>query len=300
MRRYPSTQLPRLVRAFGPVATRAQLRTAGVSGPALTAAVRAGILVRLRRGYYAPPSVAVDCATAIRLGGRLGSISAARSYGWWDGGDNRVHVSWPVDGHVAKPGRVEFDSTSAAAGPVHHWRILREPDHSATSTWRESPKQSLAQVLLSSDRLTAVACADSALRAGTLSFFEVMAVFAAMPRRVRAWSRYVDGMPDSGLESIVRVWLIDRGIPFVLHPAIAGVGEVDFLVGESLIIETDGQLGHDDREGRRRDYRRDTAAASRGYLAVRLNYAQVMFGWASCERQLLEHLGRGDHRRPIR
>ena len=298
MRRYPLTALPQLVRKFGPVATRAQLRTLGVSGPALTAAVRAGILVRLRRAHYAPPGVAVDCATAIGLGGRLGALSAARSYGWWDGGDQRIHVSWPADGHVAKPGRVQFDAPRDAS-LVHHWRIPRVPDAGVRSSWRESPQQTLAQDLLSTDRLTAIACADSALRVGTLSFFEVMAVFAAMPRRIRRWSRYVDGVPDSGLESIVRAWLIDRGIPFILHPSVAGVGEVDFVVGSSLIIETDGRPGHDDADGRRRDYRRDTASASRGYITVRLNYAQVMFEWRSCERQILEHLGRGDHRRPV-
>lgn len=298
MHRYDLSRLPQLVRRFGPVATREQLKSAGVSGPTLTAAVRADVLLRLRRGHYATPGIAFDCATAVRLGGRLGSISAARSYGWWDGGDDRIHVSWPAHGHVAKPGRMQFDSGRTEL--AHHWRILREPEDGRSSTWRESPQQTLAQVLLSADRLTAIACADSAIRLGTLSFFEVMAVFSVMPQRIRRWSRYVDGAIDSGLESITRVWLIDRGIPFVLHAAVDGVGEVDFLIGRSLILETDGKPGHADADGRPRDYRRDTAAASRGYIVIRLNYAQVMFDWPACERQILEHLSRGDHRRAIR
>jgi len=183
---------------------------------------------------------------------------------------------------------------------MHHWRILREPLEGEATVWRESPEQTLAQVLLSCDRLTAIACADSAIRVGTLTPFQVAAVFVAMPRRVRRWERYVDGMPDSGLESMVRVWLIDRGIPFVHHALIPGVGEVDFLIGRSLIIETDGKPGHDDGEGRRRDYARDTAAAISGHITIRLSYRQVMFDWPSCEQQILEHLSRGDHQRVIR
>ncbi len=235
---------------------------------------------------------------AVRLGGRLGSISAARTYGWWNGLDERIHVSWPDSGHVAKPGRVVFDTRPITV--VHHWRVLRDSDPDRPYTWRESPQETLAQVLISADRLTAIACADSAIRSGILSYVDVMGVFAALPRRLRRWSRFVDGETDSGLESIVRTWLIDRDIPFILHPVIDGVGEVDFLVGRSLLIETDGKSGHDDEKGRPRDYRRDTAAASRGYIVIRLNYGQVMFDWAACERQILEHLGRGDHRRAIR
>ena len=81
---------------------------------------------------------------------------------------------------------------------------------------------------------------------------------------------------------------------------IPGVGEVDFLVGDSLIIETDGKQGHDDAAGHARDYRRDTASATQGYVTARFSYAQVMFHWRTCEAQLLEHLSRRDHRRRIR
>lgn len=299
MHQLPLAILPSIVSGFGPVVTREQLRSAGVSGPILASAVRAGIIVRLRRAHYALPSVALDCATAVRLGGRLGSISAARSYGWWDGEDKRIHVSWPANGNIAKPGRVLLASPEDRTQIVHHWRILREPLLGEPQVWREPPEQTLAQVILSCDRLTAIATADSAIRSGTLAPFEVAAVFTAMPRRVQEWELHVDGRPDSGLESMVRVWLRDRRVPFVLHAPIAGVGEVDFLVGESLIIESDGRKGHDDLEGQRRDYRRDTAAAGRGYITVRLNYPQIMHDWPACERQILEHLGRGDHRRPI-
>lgn len=289
-----------ILRQIGLVATREELRAAGVRGSELTTAVRAGEILRLRRAHYSLPTIPEECALAVRLGGRLGGNSAARSYGWWDGADDRVHVSWPPHGNVAVPGRARFASQENAPKLVHHWRILREQLRGEPSTWRESPEQTLAQVLLTSDRVHGVATADSALHRGSLSTLQVAAVFAAMPARIQAWESLVDGVPDSGIESIVRIWLVDRSIRFAIHANIDGVGEVDFIVGSSLIIEVDGKLGHDDEVGRLRDYRRDTASGSSGYITIRWNYPQVMFDWASCVAQISEHLRRGDHRRPVR
>lgn len=290
--------------SLGPVATGAQLVERGISVRQLARAVADGTILRIRRAHYALPTVDPDCATAIRLGGRLGGISAARSYGWWDGDDTAIHVSWPDHGNVAKPGRPLFASpeklTADGRMIVRHWRILREESTEERACWRETPEQTLAQVLLSCDKLTAIACADSAIRTGVLSPFQVAAVFAAMPHRVRSWHRYVDGLPDSGTESMVSVWLQDRGIPYVIHPSIRDVGEVDFLVGTSLIIEAQSKAHHDGPRERHRDYLRATAAAAQGYITMHLDYAQIMYMWPACERQILEHMARGDHRRVIR
>lgn len=300
----PLHLIPAVFGSLGPVATRSQLLERGVTVRQLARAVGDGTIVRLRRAHYALPTVDPDCATAVRLGGRLGGISAARSYGWWDGRDTALHVSWPDHGNVAKPGRPLFASpekvTVEGRMIVRHWRILREQSTATRTCWRETPEQTLAQVLLCCDRLTAIACADSAIRTGSLTPFEVAAVFAAMPRRVRRWHRYVDGVPDSGTESIVRVWLEDRGIPYVIHPRIRDVGEVDFLVGTSLIIEVQSKAHHNGPRERHRDYLRATAAAVQGYITAHLDYAQIMYLWPHCERQILEHLARGDHHRVIR
>ena len=237
------------------------------------------------------------------LGGRMGGMSAARSYEWWDGLDDRTHVSWAPHGNVAKPGRAKFgsfDSVRAANGKlVVHWRTLREPLDGESAVWRESPEQTLAQVLLSSDKNTAVACADSAMRVGTLTRTQVSFVFSVMPRRIRRWERYLDERSDSGLESIVRVWLIDRDIPFVFHPTFTSTGESDFLVGKSLVIETDGRDFHKSQAAVNRDRKRDNDLAIRGYIVIRWSYPMVMFDWAECERRLLEHLARGDHLRRV-
>jgi very-short-patch-repair endonuclease len=279
---------------LGGVATRSQLR--GFSGRFLTAAVRAEVIIRIRRSRYALPTLDRPTVQAIAMGGRLGGLSAAGSYGWWRGDDDRLHVSWPPHGNVAKPGRVSF---APNPGIVHHWRILPQPENLEQDLRREGPVETLAQVLLTADRETAIACADSAIRSGTLSISQVRLVFSRLPARVKAWERYVDGRSDSGLESLVRIWFIDNQIPFEVHPVIPGVGEADFLVGVSLITETDGREFHDSIKDATRDSRRDAVAASWGYLTMRIRYALVVHDPDLWQLALREHISRGDHLREI-
>ena len=288
--------LPDVLAELGGVATRAQLVARGYDPYGLTRAVRAGVVLRLRRSRYA--LITTDTATrvAVSMGGLLGGVSAARSYGWWAGTDQRIHVSWPAHGNVAKPGRVLF-------GPrpdiVHHWRILGA-SHQRASLTRESPEETLAQVLLSCDRDTAIACADSAIHLGTMREPEVRSVLRRMPSRVSAWGPFLDGRADSGLESIVRLWLVEQRLPFQVHAAVPGVGEVDFLVGRSLIIETDGSTFHDGPAEADRDGRRDTEAGARGYVTARIRYRMVMDEPARWQQRILEHVRRGDHLRSVR
>jgi very-short-patch-repair endonuclease len=288
--------LPDVLAELGGVATRAQLLARGYDPYGLTRAVRAGVVLRLRRSRYALITTDTPTRVAISMGGLLGGVSAARSYGWWAGTDQRIHVSWPAHGNVAKPGRVLFEPRPDI---VHHWRILRASDERASLS-RESPEETLAQVLLSSDRDTAIACADSAIHLGTLREPEVRSVLRSMPARVAEWEPLVDGRADSGLESIVRLWLREQRVPFRIHAAVRGVGEVDFLVGRSLIIETDGGAFHDGPAEADRDGRRDTEAGSRGYVTARLRYRMIMGDPARWQRRILEHVARGDHLRAIR
>jgi hypothetical protein len=183
---------------------------------------------------------------------------------------------------------------------VVHWR---ERDHAldpVAESWREGPVATLAQVLLVSERELAIACVDSAIRSGRVSTVEVAMLFSRLPARVQRWHPLVNGREDSGIETIVRLWLIDRGIPFVFHPVIPAVGEYDFLIGSSLLIETDGRKFHDGVASLNRDHSRDNETSISGNIVVRLSYPMVMFDWPGCERRILEHLSRRDHLRVIR
>jgi len=282
--------------SLGGVATRPQLIGHGFSAYGLTKAVRDGRIQRLRRSRYAVNDLDVALKIAIQHGGVLGSLSAARAYGLWTGLDQRIHISWRDHGNVAKPGRVMFGTRPDL---VHHWHVpTHDPAHN--SVLMVTPLEALSQILRTESREMAVACADSAIRHGVLTEEEVRGLFRSMPSTIASWECYLDGRSDSGLESIVRLWLMDREIPFTFHASIPGIGEVDFLISRSLILETDGGVFHDAPRDVERDARRNTRAAARGYITLRARYRMVMFEPHEWQRPLLEHLSRGDHRRRVR
>ncbi len=256
--------------------------------------------MRIRRAWYGVPETPYEYRAAIAMGGRVGGLSAARSYGLWDPGDRDIHVSWPPHGNVARLGRRLGYPANADIGEgriVSHWRILRETEP-PRELWRESAEQTIAQVLLSSDRSTAVAVVDSALHIGVIAPHQLHFIFGRMPARVRALRAAIDGGADSGLESIVRLWLWDQGLPFLAHATAADL-EVDLLVGTSLVIELDGERFHATPEAFESDRRRDTVLGSAGYIVIRFSYQQITEDWESCAARIRHHLSRGDHLRRI-
>lgn len=80
--------------------------------------------------------------------------------------------------------------------------------------------------------------------------------------------------------------------------SIAGVGRVDLLVGESLIVECDSEKHHAPGERYRMDRIRDLASRDLGYTTLRLRYDQIWYSWALTQRSLLAELATGRHRRP--
>lgn len=256
--------------------------------------MRSGDLVRLRRAWYATLAVPLEQRVAIAWGGRVGAVSAARSYGMWTGLDHDIHVSWAPHGNVAVPARrSHYPTVKELAGRaiVAHWRL----GGLGARTWREAPLEAIRQTFLALDRPLAVAMADSGCRLGLVTAAEVAAMLATVPGSpVPAWA--IDGATDSGLESLLRLWLLECGIPFRLDPRVRGM-EVDFLIGRSLVIETDGREFHTgtafdvDRD-------RDLILGTAGYVVIRLSYRMVMHDWQGCIDRILVALERGDHLRP--
>ena len=60
---------------------------------------------------------------------------------------------------------------------------------------------------------------------------------------------------------------------------IEGVGRVDFLVGDLLIVETDGFEFHADKETFTKDRGRDRRAAALGYRTIRITWDDVHNRW---------------------
>lgn len=74
-----------------------------------------------------------------------------------------------------------------------------------------------------------------------------------------------------------------------------GVGIVDFVLGDRLILELDGKRNHEGATLRHKDLVRDAVAASHGFDTLRFDYAMVVHEWELVEAAILAKLGRGVH-----
>ena len=218
-----------------------------------------GSIIRLRRGVYCSPELPYSTQRAIRAGGVLGCISAAESFGLWHPPDARVHV--------------HFDrarSRRREAGSVQHWW----PTVDARVSTRTSLADCLAHVVRCQPRAIAVAVIDSALHAGVASHDEMDAILERVPMRHRLPVSMLDARSESGIESLVRVALVDAGLACAPQVVIPGVGRVDLVVEGRVIVEVDGRRWHQGEQSR--DYARDLAALAAGLGVVRVDYAHAI------------------------
>lgn len=258
------------------IRSRAEFRARGVSGRQLSAAVGAAELVRVRRGLYALPDTSDDVLRAVRIGGRVSCVSALAQAGVWVYESPFVHLQMT---RSASRSRSPADRLIPLTphnrdGCELHWSGLVQPH--AAHRHLVSAVDAMIMAVRCQHPWFAVASLDSALRVGYLAWSDLDVVFAGLPARLQYLRPLIDRRSGSGLESVMRMVLLEAGIETEIQVRIDGVGRVDFVVAGCVVVETDGAAFHGDAE-RPRDYDRDLTLATLRYTVIRLNYRQVMF-----------------------
>ncbi len=271
------------VRALHGVASIEQLRSLGIGPGLVRHARRTGRIITVRRGWVALPDAPQHLVRAVRIGGRLGCVSAAEVLGLWTPGTSSIHAAVPKHS-----GRVDLSDRDILV----HWRSARWGDNPFAV---ESVPDVLRQVAVCLEREDAVAVIDSALHRKLATRSMVRAALAGLPSRA-ALLEHLDERAESGTESVCRFRLRNLGLALQVQAEIDGVGRVDLLIGRRLVIEVDSKRWHDDPNAFERDRARDLALARLGYRVVRLSYLQVMFGWPEAEAAILALVARGEHR----
>lgn len=266
-----------IVDALGGVASTSQLRLNGLSSHALERAIRNRDVRRVARGWYATDRVPRAVVTALRSGGWVTCESALRLQGVWVLDDDDVHIGLGRHGRARR-----------AVGCVRHWS-----GHAPAGFPMDDVLTALDQLTRCASLVPIVICADSIVNRGLAREEEVLAVLHRTATGRRA-AELLDGSSQSGIETIARVALRRRRVRLRPQVRIAGVGFVDLLVGDRLVVELDGQEWHEGSDFEE-DRRRDLALVARGYLVARVSYLQVTESWAAVERELLTIIRRGDH-----
>jgi len=274
-----------------PVARTADLIALGVRERELTRAVRAGEVLRLRQGVYALPEVPAAFRHAAAHGGVPGCAEAARLHGLWVLDDAGDHV-WMGDGGAphspcavqSTPGevptcRMHWDEGLAVIGdlpPVHNVLLQMSQCESEESFF---------------------AAYESALRLSKISPSGIAWLWRHLPVSRRWMLDLARSDADSGLESLVRLRLHLLGISVRTQFSIRGVGEVDILIGDRLLIECDGRENHEREQQRHKDLLRDAAAAALGYETLRFDYAMIVHGWCRVEAAIIAKIEARSHLR---
>lgn len=281
----------RVIRELGGLAATHELYTAGATRWQLARAVRDGRLLRPRQGWYCMPETPAAIVRAVRVGGRLGCISAARQHRLAVRSSAATHVA--VGGHTSRL-RTEHNPRQRLAHvrskTVVHWGSL-----DANPRAIESPLQCLVSMARCQSPERVVAAADSALRTCVISRSEWRRAIRVLPARLQALLDEADGVAQSITESVVLFRLRRLGIRPRQQVAFAGVGHVDFLIGERLVIEVDGRAFHSGEKRFETDRRRDAQLSVHGCRVLRFSYKQVFEQWSKVRAAILAALERCDH-----
>jgi hypothetical protein len=139
---------------------------------------------------------------------------------------------------------------------------------------------------------------DSALNKRLVTREQLRRAARGMPKRVIVAIARADDTSQSGIETLVRIRLRRLGIMVRTQAYHPGVGRVDLLVGDRLVIECDGKPFHEPDEASERDYDRDIVLVRDDRIVLRLRYRHIVYEWDRIEQIILEIVRSGRHRWP--
>ncbi|CAN5216167.1 hypothetical protein BH11ACT5_BH11ACT5_16050 [soil metagenome] len=184
-------------------------------------------------------------------------------------------------------------------------RLSAMPDHRTRVAWTDQgrpgtrtlagPVDCLRVAVRTSSIRVSFAIVESALQRNVITRAEWRRLLSELPAEQRRLLVGASRGSESGGESLLRFDLLRCGLPFVQQVTIGGVGRVDFLLGERLIIEVDGYEFHGARDDFEQDRRRDAVASGLGYRTLRFSHAQVERNDPVVMTSILAAVARGDH-----
>lgn len=136
---------------------------------------------------------------------------------------------------------------------------------------------------------------NSALNQGLIGRDELAAIQRLVAAKYWPYFDFIDARCESGLETKCLLRLRALGIKCRTQVYIGGVGRVDVLVGDRLVVETDG-IAYHSGDDVKRDRRRDLALHRLGYIVLRVDYGQVMNEWDMVEAVIRAYVSRDEHR----
>jgi len=300
-------EIERVLRAHHGVCTTAQLIAGGFTKHAIARAVSRRDLERAHRGVFVDPQLPGDVRQAVRVGGRLTCVSAARLHGLRVLHESPVlHVG--VSPHATRLRGLEAASYGGGrgAGLRLHWNLPASHAGSAASPIA-GIEDCLVDLLGCLPELDALCTLDSARE--TVEWMSLPplldhAGFGRVLARLPANLRLVAGRSITGSQSVGETVARERfrqaGIRARAQVSLPGGAWADLLIGDRLVFEVDGEAPHSRPGAFDRDRARWAWLKAIGYAHVSFSHAQVVRDWASVESTVRMLMSRGEHVWPAR
>ena len=138
------------------------------------------------------------------------------------------------------------------------------------------------------------AALESGLRLRLIDSRQLFTIRCALAQPDRWLVDFARSDADSGLESILRLRLHRHGLSLKSQVPVPGVGVVDFVIGDCLILEADGATHGG--ANRHRDLVRDAVATALGFIPLRFDSAMILHDWPTVEAAILSTVDRSLHR----
>jgi very-short-patch-repair endonuclease len=252
---------------------------AGLTGPDLGHLRHLGAVGRARIGWYVDPALPPDAIRAVRVGGVLGCVSAAASYGIFvpEGLDGRLHVSVQPD--LTRMRRSDDARQHVHAGEDASVRLHWDPRLEPVRGWRVSPADALLQMAQCATVRWLTAAVGSARNtaggAPVMSEESTGLLRRALAAHQVAAVDRSDPTAEAAGETFIRLELEDRRIPRRPQAWLTSLYRADLLVDEWLPVESDGVKHHSGRAVVR-DRERDAVLAYLGRQPLRFTHVSAV------------------------
>lgn len=270
--------------SLGHVATRRDLDAWGVGRRELDSLLRAGSVIRPRKGVYACRHLNTPECIAVIVGARLDCVTVLRRHAIWVGHEKGVHLRMPT--HAGPHAGERLKGVVNALASARRWVIDSGAIcvHWATGAAPEIGNRLEVSVL---DALRAamsclppddlIAALESALHLRKITTSELDQLIIDAPERLQQALASVTPGAQSGYETKARLKLQRRGHTVEIQVPVPGVGKVDLVVDGVVVLEIDGRETH--AEAFEIDRDRDVGTELCGLRVLRIPAVWVDTRW---------------------
>ena len=265
------------VESLGGFAQKQQLVRLGARDRELTRAVKSGLVVRVRNGWYSTLPESDQRLRALRVGGRLTGLSAIVAMGGWVMSSQVLHVA--VNENAARlrtPHNRRRRLDTRVPGSVRvHWEPRDHADRGEASV--VALIDALFRVVMDEKLEDAVAALDWALHFHLIDRGDVERLMLRLPHNLSWIAGWADAACESLPESFSRTRFRLAGHAVRSQVPLPSEERIDLLVDGVAAIEVDGRTHHADSflPDRAKDLRITIA----GFHALRPAASMIFRNW---------------------